>query len=141
MDRITGYAFVVFDLLHIGHLNFLQECKRYCDYLIVGIYTDELTETYKRKPVIPFWERMKLVKALRCVDEVRKVKSKDATPMLKQLVKEGYDIKFLFHGDDWKPKEVMGKKYVESIGGMFVQPPYYKGRTTTGIIKKIKEAY
>jgi len=84
---------------------------------------------------------MQLVKALRFVDEVRKVTSKDATPMLKQLVKEEYDVKFLFHGDDWKPEEVLGKKYVESIGGRLVQPPYYGNVTTTGIIEKIKENY
>jgi len=140
-DRIIGYAFVVADLLHIGHLRFLQECKRHCDYLVVGVYTDELTETYKRKPVIPFWERIQLVKALSCVDEARKVTSKDATPMLKQLVNEGYDVRILFHGDDWKPEDVLGKRYIESIGGKLVQPPYYRRRSTTRIIEKIKEKY
>ena len=52
--RNVGYAFVVGDLLHYGHLNFLKECNKHCDFLIVGIYTDKLTETYKRRPIIPF---------------------------------------------------------------------------------------
>ena len=134
----TGYAFVVGDLFHYGHLQFLETCKRHCDRLIVGIYTDELTDSYKRKPVIPFEERFHIISALKCVDEVRKVHSKDATPMLKQLVEEGYDIKLLFHGDDWSPEEVGGKAYIESIGGKLIQPPYYEGQSTTKIIEKIK---
>lgn len=135
---ITGYAFLVGDLFHYGHLQFLETCKRHCDCLIVGIYTDELTESYKRRPVIPFEERFRIISALKCVDEVRTVRSKDATPMLKQLVEEGYNLKLLFHGDDWLPEEVKGKAYIESIGGELIQPPYYEGQSTTKIIEKIK---
>jgi len=101
--------------------------------------------TYKRKPVIPFEERIEMVGALRIVDEVRKVGNKDATPMLKRLVKEGYNVKYLFHGTDWSAEEVLGKEYIESTGGELIQPPY--GPTeddeiiwlnTTGIIEKIR---
>lgn len=141
---IIGYAFVVGDLLHYGHLRFFRKCKKHCEYLIVGVYTDELTMTYKQKPIIPFEERIEMVGALRIVDEVRKVEYKDATPMLKRLTKEGYNVKYLFHGTDWQ--EVLGTDYIESTGGRLIQPPY--GPTeddeiiwlnTTGIIKKIKE--
>jgi len=143
---IAGYAFVVGDLLHYGHIRFLRICKEYCDYLIVGVYTDELTMTYKRKPIIPFEERIEVVGSLRIVDEVRKVEKKDATPMLKRLVKEGYNVKYLFHGTDWPADEVLGKEYIESIGGELIQPPY--GPTeddeiiwlnTTEIIEKIRK--
>lgn len=133
----VGYAFVVADLLHIGHFKFFQKCREYCDYLIVGVYTDELTASYKRKPVIPFEERIELVKALKPVDMVVKVESKDCTPMLKKLTEQGWKIDFLFHGDNWKPEDVRGKEYIESIGGKLIQPPYYKRRTTTGILNKI----
>ena len=141
---ITGYAFVVGDLLHYGHLRFLRKCKEHCDYLIVGVYTDELTMTYKRKPIIPFEERIEMIAALRIVDEVRKVENIDTTPMLKRLVAEGYNVKYLFHGTDWT--KVLGEEYIKSIGGELTQSPY--GPTeddsiiwlnTTGIIKKIRE--
>lgn len=133
----VGYAFVVCDLFHIGHLKLFQNCKKYCDFLIVGVYTDELTMLYKRKPIIPFEDRIELVKALRPVDMVVKVENKDATPMLKKLREDGWDVKFLFHGDDWKPEEIKGKDYIESIGGELILLPYYKPMNTTWIIDEI----
>lgn len=138
----VGYAFVVGDLLHIGHLKFFQNCKKHCDYLIVGVYNDELVATYKREPIIPFKERVKLVKALRCVDKVIKITSedtpngKDCTPILKRLTREGWNISVLFHGDDWI--DVEGREYIESIGGKLILTPYYHLQSTTKIIEKIK---
>jgi len=138
-EGIVGYAFVVGDLLHVGHLNFLEQCKKYCDFLIVGVYTDELTQTYKRKPVIPFEQRKRLISALKPVDMVVKVENKDCTPMLKKLTKLGWKISYLFHGDDWK--RVKGSEYIESIGGKLIQPKYLKGISTTIIIERIKRRY
>lgn len=136
---IVGYAFVVGDLLHCGHLNFFMQCKKYCDFLIVGVYTNKLTMTYKRKPIIPFKQRMALVEALKPVDKVVKVEDKDCTPMLKKLTKDGWRISYLFHGDDWKIVE--GKDYIESIGGQLILIPYTKGINTTMIIDKIRRLY
>ena len=136
---IVGYAFVVGDLVHVGHLKFFQKCKQYCcSFLIVGVYTDKLAASYKRKPVIPFEERLEMVKALKPVDMVVKVENKDCTLMLKKLTEEGWKISFLFHGDDWSPREVKGKEFIESIGGKLVLTPYYKGQSTTKIVEKIK---
>lgn len=134
---IVGYAFVVGDLLHIGHLKFLEKCKEHCDYLIVGVYTDELAASYKRKPIIPFEERFEMVKALKPVGMVVKVKNKDCTPMLRKLTKEGWKISCLFHGDDWK--KVEGKDFIESIAGKLIQPPYYPHQSTTKIIEEVKK--
>ena len=138
-NKIIGYAFVVGDLLHYGHLNFFRQCKQYCNFLIVGIYTDELAMTYKRKPVIPFEQRIKLIEALEVVDMVVEVKQKDCTPMLKILTQKGLKISYLFHGDDWK--NVKGKKYIESISGKLVFIPYTKGISTTSIVNKIRWRY
>ena len=138
---------MVGDLLHYGHLRFFRKCRQHCDYLIVGVYTDKLTMTYKREPIIPFEERIEMIGALHIVDEVRKVENKDATPMLKRLVKEGYNVKYLFHGTDWSAEEVLGKKYIESIGGELIQPAYGPIEhdkiiwlNSTGIIEKIRRA-
>ena len=58
-----GYTTGVFDLFHIGHLNILKRAKDYCDYLIVGVSTDELVENEKHKqPVIPYNERIEIVR-------------------------------------------------------------------------------
>lgn len=141
--RNVGYAFVVGDLLHYGHLHFLKECKNNCDFLIVGVYTDELTETYKRTPIIPFEERIELIQALNLVDMVVTVHSRSCVPMLKMLTEDGWKIKYLFHGTDWNPETdkdlQISKKFIESIGGQLIQPEYYEGQTTTKIIKKIRE--
>lgn len=139
-SMIVGYAFVVGDLFHIGHVRFLEKCKTYCDYLIVGVYTDELTMTYKRKPVFSLEERLEIVQSCRFVDEVRVVHNKDCTPMLKKIKNQGYTLKFLFHGDDWSREEVKGTDYIESIGGQLVQD-FERLTSTTEIIDRIKAEY
>ena len=113
---IVGYAFMVADLFHFGHVNFLRKCKKHCDFLIVGIYTDELTASYKRIPIIPYWERAEIMKEIRQVDKVVMVHNRSCIPMLKKLRDEGWDIKYLFHGDDWSsdkdPDLKKSKEYI-----------------------------
>ncbi|GAJ02049.1 unnamed protein product, partial [marine sediment metagenome] len=61
---------MVCDLFHVGHLKFLRAAKEHCDYLIVGVLTDEAVRAYKRQPVMPLNERVEIVRALRCVNKV-----------------------------------------------------------------------
>ena len=93
-----GYTTGVFDLFHIGHLNILKRAKLECDYLIVGITTDELAlSAKKQKPVIPFQERMEIVESIKFVDEV--------VPQTNYDKMEAWNkLKFdrMFVGDDWK---------------------------------------
>ena len=71
MSKIIGYTTGVYDMFHIGHLNVIRRAKEQCDYLIVGVSTDELVQKEKNKtPVIPYEERAAIVAALRYVDEV-----------------------------------------------------------------------
>jgi glycerol-3-phosphate cytidylyltransferase len=93
-----GYTTGVFDLFHIGHLNILKRARLECDHLIVGISTDELSESAKnKKPFIPFQERMDLVEAVKYVDEVVPQTSYDK-------MEAWNNLKFdrMFVGDDWK---------------------------------------
>ena len=89
----VGYADIVGDLLHWGHIRFLQRCKSYCDYLVVGIEADERVSRNKRIPIIPYDRRVEMVEALACVDEVRENLSWDASGTMRQLVSEGYNLK------------------------------------------------
>ena len=90
-----GYTTGVFDLFHIGHLNVLRNAKAQCNYLIVGVSTDELVEEYKhKKPIIPFEERVKIVEAIKYVDEVV-----PQTSMDKYAAWENLKYNALLHGD------------------------------------------
>ena len=66
-----GYTTGVFDMFHIGHLNILKRAKEECEYLIVGVSTDELVESYKGKtPIISYEERKKIIESIKYVDKV-----------------------------------------------------------------------
>ena len=68
---IIGYTTGVFDMFHIGHLNIIRSAREMCDYLIVGVSTDELVQQEKHKtPVIPFVERLAIVESIKFVDQV-----------------------------------------------------------------------
>ena len=100
---IIGYTTGVFDMFHIGHLNILRRAKEKCDYLIVGVSTDELVQSYKHKvPIIPFEQRCAIVKAIRYVDEVVPQMSMDKSTELynryeEEFPKYGACIEYLSH--------------------------------------------
>lgn len=93
-----GYTTGVFDMFHIGHLNILKRAKEQCEYLIVGVSTDELVETYKHKtPIIPFEERCAIVEAIRYVDKVVPQTTMDKLEAVKK-----HNADAVFVGGDWK---------------------------------------
>jgi glycerol-3-phosphate cytidylyltransferase len=93
-----GYTTGVFDLFHIGHLNILKKARELCDYLIVGVSTDELVHIYKgKKPRISFENRIAIINAIKYVDKVVPQTSIDKIIAWKNL-----HFNILFHGDDWK---------------------------------------
>ena len=95
---VIGYTTGVFDMFHIGHLNILRRAKEQCDYLIVGVSTDELVEHDKHKtPVIPYNERAAIVEAIKYVDKVVPQPDKDKFGAWKK-----YKFNVMFVGSDWK---------------------------------------
>lgn len=100
-----GYTTGVYDMFHIGHLNILRRAKDQCDYLIVGVSTDEVVQEYKHKtPIIPYENRAAIVAAIKYVDEVVPQTTMDKVEFLKE---RHFDV--MFHGDEWKGTELYNK--------------------------------
>lgn len=136
-----GYTTGVFDMFHIGHLNILRRAKEQCDYLIVGVSTDELVEDYKKKtPVISFENRFEIVKAIRYVDKVVPQENMD-----KFEAWQKYKFNAIFHGDDWKGSSLYDS-FIEKfkrVGVDMVFLPHTDGVSSTQLNelkeKKIKD--
>ena len=98
MGKVIGYTTGVYDMFHIGHLNILRHAKEQCDYLIVGVSTDELVKREKNKtPVIPYAERAAIVEAIRYVDQVVPQIDKN-----KLAAWQKYHFDKMFVGSDWQ---------------------------------------
>lgn len=131
-----GYTTGVFDMFHIGHLNILKKAKEQCEYLIVGVSTDEVVEQYKhKKPVIPFEERIEIVRSIRYVDEVVPQASMDKFEAWEKLK---FDA--LFHGSDWKNSDMYNtiERQLKEVGVDVVFLPHTEGVSTTDLIRRIR---
>ena len=132
---IIGYTTGVYDMFHIGHLNILRRAKEQCDYLIVGVSTDELVQRDKNKtPIIPFAERCEIVSSIKYVDKVVPQFSKD-----KKSAWEKYHFDKMFVGSDWKGTIVWNEfeKQFESLGVQIVYLDHTDGISSTILRKKI----
>ena len=131
----VGYTTGVYDMFHIGHLNILKRAKEQCDFLIVGVSTDELVSDYKnKKPVIPFKDRVAIVEAIKYVDQVV-----PQTTMNKMDAWETLHYDVMFHGSDWKNSEMYNKitEDLHRVGVDVVFLPYTQGISTTILAEKI----
>lgn len=129
----AGYICGVFDMFHIGHLAILRRCREYCDHLIVGMDSDDLTELYKsRRPVINQDDRMEIIRELRCVDEVVLVDFHNHSP---QLAWELYRFDVQFCGDDHEKELQEARKWLREHGSDMVFLPYTKRISTTMLRK------
>ena len=135
----VGYTTGVYDLFHIGHLNLLRKAKAQCDYLIVGVSTDELVSYKHKQAVIPFEERREIVGAIKYVDEVVTQEN-----MNKMEAWEKYHFDVMFVGDDWKGTDKWNKieDDLNAVGSEVVYFPYTKGTSSTLInetLTKLRE--
>lgn len=134
--KIIGYTTGVYDMFHIGHLNVISRAKSQCDYLIVGVSTDELVQKEKNKiPVIPFEERVSIVESIKYVDKVVPQYDKN-----KFGAWEKYRFDKMFVGSDWEGTP-QWKKYEDEFkdyGVEIVYLPHTDGISSTlltGVIK------
>ena len=140
--RVIGYTTGVYDMFHIGHLNVIRRAKERCDYLIVGVSTDELVQKEKNKtPVIPYEERAAIVAAIRYVDEVVPQPDKN-----KLAAWERHHFDKMFVGSDWKgtPQWKKYEEHFEPLCVEIVYLPHTDGISSTkltGVIKDILDEH
>ena len=131
---VIGYTTGVYDLFHIGHLNLLKNAKGMCDKLIVGVTVDELVAYKGKKALIPFEDRIELVRSCKFVDAAVPQYDMDKLTACKKL-----GATFLFVGDDWYGTEKW-KAYEEEFareGIKIIYFPYTKGVSSTQIQKAL----
>lgn len=133
---IIGYTTGVFDLFHIGHLNLLKNAKGMCDKLVVGVTVDELVHYKGKSALIPFEDRIEIVRACKYVDAAVPQYDMDKLKACKEL-----DATVLFVGDDWygteKWKEYEAEFAAEGI--KIVYFPYTRGVSSTKIAEALKQ--
>lgn len=123
-----GYTTGVFDLFHIGHLNILKRAKAMCDFLIVGVTTDELVSYKNVKAVIPYNERLAIVESIKYVDKAVPQESMD-----KMKAWHKYRFNVMFVGSDWQGTErwkIYEKEFSE-VGVEIIYFPYTTGTSST----------
>ena len=134
---IIGYTSGVYDLFHIGHLNLLKNAKSMCDKLVVGVTVDDLVLYKGKKALIPFENRIEIVRNIKCVDAVIPQYDMDKLSACKKL---GASI--LFVGDDWYGTEKWEKyeKEFNQNGIKIIYFPYTRGVSSTLINNTLIEA-
>lgn len=134
---VIGYTTGVYDMFHMGHLNILKRAKEQCDYLIVGVSTDELVQHDKNKtPIIPFEERCAIVEAIRYVDKVVPQTDKN-----KFAAWEKYHFNKMFVGSDWKGTQQWAKFEEEfsPVGVEIVYLDHTDGISSTILRNRLNE--
>lgn len=124
-----------FDILHLGHVTYLQKAKTFGDILLVGVNTDQSVKSYKdpKRPVNPEQDRLKVLTALACVDYA--ILFNEPTP-LKLILKIKPDV--LVKGADWAIQDIAGAREVLAWGGKVKRIPLVKGRSSTRVIKMLR---
>lgn len=124
-----------FDLLHVGHVRYLQEAKSLGDILVVALNTDESVKKIKgpSRPVQNESDRAEILAALGCVDFTT-LFSEETPAQIIRIVKPDVLVK----GGDWKVDQIVGSDFVQSIGGKVYSLNFVDGKSTTNLIHKAK---
>ena len=133
-----GYTAGTYDMFHIGHLNILKNAKKYCDFLIVAVSTDELVYKYKKHlPIISFNDRCAIVSAIRYVDKVIPQIDMDK---IRAALENKIDVMFV--GDDWKGTDKWNEveQDLAKYGIDVIYLPHTDGISSTLLREKLKES-
>jgi rfaE bifunctional protein nucleotidyltransferase chain/domain len=127
-----------FDLLHIGHVRYLEEAKALGDVLVVGVNSDASVRKLKgpKRPILPEEERAEILSGLGCVDHITLFNEMDPLKLIASLRPD-----VLVKGGDWTKEQIVGKEVVERSGGEVVIIPFVKGASTSNLIETIFKKY
>lgn len=133
--RVVVFTNGVFDLLHVGHVRYLEAARRCGDALIVGINSDDSTRRIKgpRRPITPAAERAEIVAALAAVDAAVIFDEDDPHAVISRLAPD-----VLVKGADWTADQIIGRDVVESRGGRVVRIPLEPGQSTSALVERIR---
>ena len=134
--RIVAFTNGVFDLLHPGHIRYLQDARSEGDALIVGVNSDRSVTAIKgpSRPITPERERAEVLAALACVTAVVLFDEDDPQRIIQRLQPD-----VLVKGADWAADRIIGRDTVEALGGRVVRIPLAEGHSTSDIIRKIRK--
>ena len=132
-----GFTNGCFDLLHPGHVAYLEEVRELCDFLVVGLNSDASVARLKgpARPVQNEAARAAILLGLRSVDAV--VRFAEDTP---QLLIQDLQPDLLAKGGDYTPSTVVGRDIVEARGGRLVLLPFREGNSTSRIVARIRSS-
>lgn len=132
--EVIGYTAGVYDLFHVGHLRILENAAGLCDRLIVGISSDELVQYKGKSPVVPFVERMEIVRSIKGVHAVVPQYDMDKLAMWQKL---RFDVMFV--GDDWHGTEKWNaiEAQLGEVGVKIVYFPYTQGTSSTMVAREL----
>lgn len=135
-DKSVVFTNGCFDILHIGHIRYMEEAAKLGDLLVVGLNSDASVKRLKglERPINNQNDRAELLSALEFIDYVIIFDEDTPYDLIKKIQPD-----VLVKGGDYKPDNVVGKDIVEARGGKLVLLPFVRGKSTTNIIKKIKE--
>ena len=127
-----------FDILHVGHVRYLQAARALGDCLVMAVNSDSSVRGLKgeKRPIVPQGERAELLAALECVDYITIFDEPDPLNVIKSIKPSS-----LVKGGDWSESQIIGGDFVKSIGGQVELIPYIEGASTTNIIEEIIERY
>ena len=127
-----------FDILHRGHVDYLEKAKKLGDILIVGLNSDESVKKIKgeKRPIVHQDDRAFVLSALGCVDYVCIFDQETPEELIKKLIPD-----VLVKGGDWEKENIVGRKVVEENGGRVIIIPEVEGRSTQNIIQTIIDRY
>jgi rfaE bifunctional protein nucleotidyltransferase chain/domain len=135
--KTVGFTNGCFDILHVGHVQYLQAAKKECDILVIGVNSNDSVRRLKgeNRPVNDELARMKVLAALECVDFLTLFNDDTPFELIKSLTPN-----ILFKGGDWTEDSVVGAQYVKDNGGKVIIVPFVDGFSTTTTIEKMKDA-
>ncbi|MGD8255713.1 MAG: D-glycero-beta-D-manno-heptose 1-phosphate adenylyltransferase [Syntrophobacterales bacterium] len=124
-----------FDLIHIGHVRYLQEARELGDCLVVAVNSDRSVKQIKEpgRPIIPEGQRAEVVAALGCVDWVTIFDEPDPLDLIRLLKPD-----VLAKGTDWSEEEIIGAPEVKEAGGQVIRIPLVQGSSTSAIMEKVR---